>query len=176
MKLEDIIETTYHAPETVWWHWSLIALAALVGLALIVFLVRIFIKRQKPTTLGNPARAAQLAFEQLPQQTNDPKTLAKEASFILRDYLQARFDAPALFQTIEEFEISHAELEVITEEARALTQDFLKRTSQLLYSPENPGFLELELQSICSSGIEIVETCEAALKPRVPHEPQQATP
>lgn len=135
-EIRDITEPTEFIPEpsTPWWIWALAIAGGLLLVATIYFIVR----KNKPLrirrTLLDKARAKLSALREQ-SSTLPPETLATRTSIIIRHYLEAAFEDPALFETNEEFSLRPTALEALHPDTRQQITDHLHRLSQLKYAP-----------------------------------------
>lgn len=121
------------------WPWlAAAALVILLGLALWMFL-----RKRKPADANLAAiRKAALAEAQNALDKLSPSTCRETAvmtSLILRKYLAAAADDPALFETHEEFISRHDSLQALTPAARAAAEDGFTRLAALKYAPQVPA-------------------------------------
>lgn len=117
-----------------WWFW----LAVILG-SLLVGVILFRILRQK-----NAIRASRSLLEQAREQLESlrtetgklqPQTMAVRISLIVRQYLEAAFADPALFETNEEFTLRPHALEKLHPDCRAPMVSHLNKLSSLKYSP-----------------------------------------
>jgi hypothetical protein len=66
---------------------------------------------------------------------HEPQTIATRISLIIRQYLEAAFDDPALFETNEEFTLRPHALAKLHPDSRKPVTDHLGVLSQLKYAP-----------------------------------------
>ncbi len=158
MHFEDIIEAQNNSSILLWWELLGILVAVFVIFSLIIYLLVKLLKKNKSGFSSNPAEIAKNAFSQLKQSQNSPRNLSRQASFILRDYLRLRYDTPALFQTIEEFQLTRDELAYFPKEIGDSITGFLTAASELTYSPYSG--ISMSGDRIIDQGIELVDACE----------------
>jgi hypothetical protein len=126
-------------PDLGLWPWFAGAgvLALLIVVALVVF--------RKRKTAGPDIQAirkaafaeATAAFENIhPENARESAVLS---SLVLRKYLSAAADDPALFETHEEFVARRDSLLTLTPEARATAEEGFTRLAALKYAPEIPA-------------------------------------
>lgn len=159
MQIEDIIETQNRGPRLLWWEQLGLLLAGILVLSLIIYFVVKLCKKQNLGSSIDPAEVAKKAFSQLQKSQHTARELSRLASFILRDYLKSKFNTPALFQTIEEFQLTRDELAYFPVEVRDSITSFLCTASELTYSP-NPG-LSVASDKLIAQGIALVDSCES---------------
>ncbi len=97
-----------------------------------------------------------------------PHTVAVRISLIIRQYLEAAFDDPALFETNEEFALRPQALARLHPDSRQPVVDHLNELSQLKYSPH--GETEHLIRLIDQAG-EILATIELNVTPPAPAPP-----
>jgi hypothetical protein len=122
-----------------WPWWAAAVLSALV-IAVMLFLV--FRKRKNATE--DPRKVRDDAFRDAlaalsSVRTDDPRDAAVQSSLVLRKYLSAAADDPALYETHEEFIARRDALQVLSENARAAAESGFGRLAALKYGPEIPG-------------------------------------
>ena len=127
------------------WPWFAVAAAIL---AIIILAAWLFLRKKKsaidPLTLRNAAFAEAIAA--LAGTTTDSaREAAVQSSLILRRYLSAAANDPALFETHEEFISRHDALQALTPETRATTGHVFARLAALKYAPEIPDASSTEV-------------------------------
>lgn len=107
--------------------------AVLVLAALYLIFRKRAATRQRETMLGK----ARARLEKLKAEATElpPHTVAVRISLIIRHYLEAAFDDPALFETNEEFALRPHALARLHPDSRQPVTDHLSELSQLKYSP-----------------------------------------
>jgi len=133
-EIEDIIETTETAPLLLWWHWTLIFIAAI----LLVYLLSKWLKMK--SIAKPPANHLKIALEQLVdiEKQDLPDTqLATELSLLTRQYLRDQLNNQALFQTQQEFANDHEDLEKLPPQARTKLAQYLQVLAKHKYLPDS---------------------------------------
>ena len=105
---------------------------------LIITLIIVWLRRpnhaKRRATLLDEARARLAKLkEQAPSMP--PHTIAVQTSLVIRRYLEAAFNDPALFETNEELTLRPQALEKLHPDSREPTKDYLTRLSELKYAP-----------------------------------------
>lgn len=127
-----------------WWFW----LTVIVAFSL-VSLILFFILRKKPQakpelTLLEQAKSR---LDKLKAESSilEPQTSAVRISLIIRQYLEAAFEDPALFETNEEFTLRPDALEKLHPDCRQAVSKHLAALSELKYFPsgEHDHILDL---------------------------------
>jgi len=80
---------------------------------------------------------SRLAILKTEAQKLAPEVTATRISLIIRRYLEAAFDEPALFETNEEFTLRPHALEKLHPDSREPVKDYLAKLSQLKYTPSH---------------------------------------
>jgi hypothetical protein len=116
-----------------WWFWP----AVLLGIALLGLLP--YYSLRKKTAAPDPRSLLEQARQELESLRSEAGNLPAQAiavriSLIIRRYLEAAFDDPALFETNEEFILRDHALEKLHPECRAPMVRHLKELSGLKYS------------------------------------------
>lgn len=137
------------------WPWLAAAvLVILLGIALWMFL-----RKRKPAGADLAAiRKAALADAQNALDKLAPGSCRETAvmtSLILRKYLSAAANDPALFETHEEFVSRHDSLQDLTPDARAAAENGFTRLAALKYAPQVPA---AEPQQIITESRGLLET------------------
>lgn len=121
------------------WPWMLAAGI----LAVLAVIILILIKRRKPASASLALQRTAAFSEATSALDNLPTGSSREAavltSLILRKYLSAAANDPALFETHEEFVTRHDSLKSLTPEARAAADTGFSRLASLKYAPEIPS-------------------------------------
>ena len=112
----------------------LVALATLLALALAYFIFRKSRSTKRRTTLLDHAR---VRLEKLRADAPNlpPHVTATRISLIIRQYLEAAFNDPALFETNEEFTLRESALAQLHPDSREPVTQHLTVLSQLKYAP-----------------------------------------
>ena len=111
-------------------------LASLLALALAYFIFRKSRSTNRRTTLLDHARAR---LKKLREQSPDlpPNVTATRISLIIRQYLEAAFNDPALLETNEEFTLRESALAQLHPDSRYSVTQHLTTLSQLKYASTN---------------------------------------
>ncbi|WP_018969463.1 hypothetical protein [Rubritalea marina] len=173
MKLEDIIETQHPEPGLLWWELAGYAMLGLLVLAGFIFAGVVVSKHKRKAPSIYPADLARQALRQLDTEALSTAAFAKSASFILRDYFRARFEAPTLFQTLEEFKLSSEETSLLPDSVLADTTQFLTNSSAIIYNPRSHD--AQEATTLQQLGLSIIDHCEAAPDRAATSEPKPNT-
>ena len=132
-------------PEYGLWPWFAVA-AVIIVLAILT--AWFFQRKNKPVidplTLRNAAFAEAIAAL-AGTATDSAREAAVHCSLILRRYLSAAANDPALFETHEEFISRHDALQALTPETRATTGRVFERLAALKYAPEIPDASSTEV-------------------------------
>ena len=122
-------------PSTPWWIWLLLGLGILSILILALAYFRKPSEKQRRETLLDKARKdlkkLKSAADNLP-----PHQVATRISLIIRRYLEAAFNDPALFETNEEFTLRPNALNNLTPESRQAIITHLSELSRIKYAPQ----------------------------------------
>ena len=112
----------------------LVVLASLLAIALAYFIFRKSRSTKRQTTLLDHARAG---LRKLREQSPNlpPHVTATKISLIIRQYLAAAFNDPALFETNEEFTLRESALAQLHPDSREPVTQHLTALSQLKYAP-----------------------------------------
>ena len=134
--IRDITDPTEFIPEptTPLWIWALVAASVVTTILLICFIVR---KRKTNQTRRDLLDKARAKLSELKDQSASlkPEMIATRISVILRQYLEAAFEDPALFETNEEFTLRPTALERIHPDVRPQITSNLEQLSELKYEP-----------------------------------------
>lgn len=137
--IHDITDPRAFLPDPApWWQswWGLLAMAfsvMLIGLILYF----IFSRKSKTNLRKTLLDRARERLDHLKSEADaeEPQTIATRISIIIRQYLEAAFDDPALFETNEEFSLRPHALEKLHPDSRKPVTDHLNELSQLKYVP-----------------------------------------
>ena len=126
-------------PDSGLWFW--LAIASMVVLAGILLLI--YLRRRKPFAV-NSGRIRKAAFAEAlaalaNTRTEDARDAAVQTSLILRKYLLAVAEDPALYETHEEFVLRGDALHALTPEARAAAEAGFTRLAAMKYAPGMPA-------------------------------------
>ena len=121
-------------PSTPWWLWALVVLGSLLIIGSIFFFLRKPSSTKQLATYLDEARS-KLAKLTKEAETLEPHIIATRISLIVRRYLEAAFKDTALFETNEEFTLRPHALEKLHPDSRELVKDYLKKLSNLKYTP-----------------------------------------
>jgi LPXTG-motif cell wall-anchored protein len=118
------------------WPWFVAAGIALLVIAGVLWLLR---KRRRPgespAALREAAyRDALAALDGIP--TDQSRTVAVQASLILRKYLATAAADPALYETHEEFIARHDSLQQLNPDVRSAASDAFRKLAALKYAPD----------------------------------------
>ena len=115
-----------------------------VILASLYFIFRKHASSQQRKTLLDKARAR---LEKLKTETSElpAHTTATRISLIIRQYLEAAFDDPALFETNEEFTLRPHALKQLHPDSRIPVTTHLTELSQLKYAPDGQADIVVSL-------------------------------
>lgn len=120
------------------WHVMLTG-GLMLAAAIVLAILGQWKKRQRRTTPTQPTAAAawQQAMADLDALASpaDPA----ELSAILRQFLLAAYNEPALFETTEESRQREQAFAAIPEDQRASLVELLARLSEQIYAPTSPG-------------------------------------
>ena len=135
-EIRDIIEPSEFIPEptTPWWIW---ALAISVGLILITLIILLNQKNKPHKTRKTLLEKARSELSRLKKKSSELSTekLATQISMVIRRYLEAAFEDPALFETNEEFTLRANALGTLHPDTRTQITDYLQQLSHFKYSP-----------------------------------------
>ena len=117
-----------------WWFW----LALVAGIALLALGIG-YARRKKSAslreqTLMDDARK-RLAAIKATSGSISPESAATRISLVLRQYLEAAYDDPALFETNEEFILRPHSLAKIHRDSRKPVTEHLEQLCELKYFP-----------------------------------------
>jgi Tfp pilus assembly protein PilN len=134
-------------PPPLWQSWEF-WLIVMVALSLVSFILFFILRKKahaKPgQTLLEQARAR---LDKLKAESSilEPQTTAVSVSLIIRQYLEAVFKDPALFETNEEFTLRPNALEKLHPDCRQAVSKHLAALSELKYFPsaEHDHILDL---------------------------------
>jgi LPXTG-motif cell wall-anchored protein len=118
------------------WPWFVAAGVALLLIAAVIWLLR---KRRRhgesPAALREAAyRDALAALDAI--RAEQSRTVAVQASLILRKYLAIAATDPALYETHEEFISRQDSLQQLNPDARSAASETFKKLAALKYAPE----------------------------------------
>jgi hypothetical protein len=135
-KIRDITDPTEFIPEptTPWWIWSLVATAVLLIVVVTILLIRKHRGKCARRTDLDEARARLVALKERAVNLS-PEEIATKTSIIIRHYLEAAFDDPAIFETKEEFTLRTTALPSLEAETRSAIVHHLQQLSELKYEP-----------------------------------------
>ncbi|BDS08373.1 hypothetical protein NT6N_34130 [Oceaniferula spumae] len=140
-------------PTTPWWIWAVVGLCAALVIGLVIwFLCRPNTAKQRATLLDKARADLNQLKEDAPKLA--PQITATRISLIIRRYLEAAFQDPALFETNEEFTLRQRALEKLHPDSREPVTNHLTRLSQLKYTPANssePATLIDEAQELLAN-------------------------
>ncbi len=143
-------------PDHALWPWPAIAIATLL---LLVVAWRLFAGKRKPARASLHAlREAAFHKAQTALENTGPGTCREAAvitSLILREYLSAAANDPALFETHEEFVSRRDSLQALTPEARNAAEAGFTRLASLKYAP---GIPEADPSRIIADARALLET------------------
>jgi len=117
-----------------WWFWLVVVLTIVSLTLLIAFLCRKKSASRHQRTLLDKARK-RLAEVKAASGKTSPETIATNISLVLREYLEAAYDDPALFETNEEFSLRPHALQKIHPGCREPVARHLEQLSEMKYSP-----------------------------------------
>ncbi len=119
-----------------WWFLSTCALALALALAILIPIIR---KKNNTRRRKTQLEKARQRLKKLSTEAPSlpPSTVAVRISLIIRQYLEAAFGDPALFETIEEFTLRPHALEKLHPNTRKPVTTHLQNLSNLKYTP-NP--------------------------------------
>jgi len=125
------------------------------------FIFRKRVSSQQRKTLLDKARAR---LEKLKTETSElpPHTTATRISLIIRQYLEAAFDDPALFETNEEFTLRPHALKQLHPDSRKPVTTHLTELSQLKYAPDGQADI---VASLIDQAEEILTNIEFNVSP-----------
>jgi len=114
------------------------------GIATVVVLVILMIWWKRRTTTVSPAGPRRAAYAAALADldrigSTDARSTTVQCSLILRKYLTATADDPALFETHDEFVSRQDALQSLTHDARAAAESGLARLAKLKYAQEIPA-------------------------------------
>ncbi|MBT8043690.1 MAG: DUF4381 family protein [Verrucomicrobiae bacterium] len=147
--IHDITDPKGFLPEPTplwqtWWFLLVVAVGVILLAVIVYFIFRKKPERKRQKTLLDRARER---LHNLKSEAQDlpHATIAVRISLILRQYLEAAFDDPALFETDQEFTLRPHALEMLPENSRRAVTTHLKNLSHLKYAPgqENEHATEL---------------------------------
>ncbi len=132
----DITDPGEFLPEasTPWWVWLLVGCGVVILFIALYFIFKKRAPSKQRQTLLDKARAR---LEKLKTETTElpPHTMATRISLIIRQYLEAAFDDPALFETNEEFTLRPHALQQLHPDSREPVASHLTELSQIKYAP-----------------------------------------
>ena len=137
--IHDITDPGEFLPEpTPFWQsgWFIaLVITGLILIALILFLIF-----RKKTTVATHKTLLDKARERLEKLKSDDQprqaqAIATRISLIIRQYLEAAFEDPALFETNEEFTLRPHALAMLHPDSRQPVTELLITLSQLKYTP-----------------------------------------
>jgi len=131
----EIIETQHPPQILLWWQWLAIALAVIILLYIIRFIIKKIPKQTTPP-VQNLIQALE-ELENISKENLATRDLATKLSLTTRQYLQAQFLDPALFETHQEFNTRSQDIKKLPQEAAARLTSYLTELSNLKYTP-NP--------------------------------------
>ncbi|MCP5535204.1 MAG: DUF4381 family protein [Akkermansiaceae bacterium] len=117
-----------------WWFLLVVGIGVLVIVAILYFIFRKTSATRHRKTLLDKARE-RLEKLKTEAENQQPQTIAVRISLIIRQYLEAAFDDPALFETNEEFTLRPHALEKLHPDSRQPVTSHLNELSQLKYAP-----------------------------------------
>ena len=158
--LQDIIVTHHPTPLFLWWQWALLSLAALIILWLLfTFLTR---KKRTKTPETSPIQQAIQKLKTLSQQSLDSNQTAIQLSLIIREYLQARLQDPALFETDEELDNRTKDLDKLPASISPKLKQYLHHVATLKYAPKSSA----KASELCEKASELLNSMEQQLQPK----------
>lgn len=120
------------------WPWF----AAAVAIAILLIALWRLLRKRKPAAAGLAARRKAAFHKAKAALANPGPATCREAatvtSLVLREYLSAAAEDPALFETHEEFISRHDSLQALTPQARAAAEAGFTRLAALKYAPGTP--------------------------------------
>ncbi len=127
--------------------WMILTLLGILLIAATWLILRKKIKAPRdPLLIRNAAyQSASTAFSELSPQ--DARDAAVQCSLILRRYLSAAANDPALFETHEEFISRHDALNALTEATRKSSECGFARLASLKYAADIPKVSALEVMT-----------------------------
>lgn len=134
MKSHEIIETSQTPALLLWWQWLGVAIATIA----LLILIRLIIKNKKttpPTPVQNLAQALH-TLTHIRNETFTTRDLATRLSLTTRQYLQAQFNDPALFETHQEFNHRSQDIKKLPLEAASRLSSYLTELANLKYAPD----------------------------------------
>ena len=138
--IHDITDPGEFLPEPLplwqtWWFLLAVGIGIILLVVIIYFIFRKKSETKRRKTLLDKARERlkQLKSEAEGEQ---PQTIAIRISLIIRQYLEAAFNDPALFETNEEFTLRPHALEKLHPDSRVAVTTHLAELSQLKYAPD----------------------------------------
>lgn len=142
--------------------WLWIAIAAVLLVVLIVWLIRRRLKRATdPASIREAAfNDAIAALDTIPH--NDAHTAALDSSMILRKYLSITAEDPALFETHEEFVSRHDALQKIPQATRDEVAAIFSRLATIKYAPDAAS---ANAEKIVGDSRHLLHALRAALAP-----------
>lgn len=134
----DITEPGEFLPEpaTPWWIWLGLGVVTLALVGLLYFIIRKLKTTKQNASLLDEARE-QLHKLKIDSANMPTHMTANRISLILRRYLEAAFDDPALFETNEEFTLRDTALQQLHPDSRQSVIQHLNALSELKYAPQN---------------------------------------
>ena len=134
-------------PPPLWhsWEFWLIVMVAITLVSIILFFI---LRKKSPAQRSQtPIERARARLDKLQSESSilEPQTTAVRVSLIIRQYLEAAFEDPALFETNEEFTLRPDALEKLHPDCRQAVSKHLTELSELKYFPsaEHDHILDL---------------------------------
>jgi len=134
-------------PTPLWhsWEFWITVIIAFILVSLILFFI---LRKKSPSQRGQtPIERARARLDKLKAESSilEPQTTAVRVSLIIRQYLEAAIEDPALFETNEEFTLRPDALEKLHPDCRQAVRKHLAELSALKYfsSGEHDHILNL---------------------------------
>ena len=134
-------------PPPLWHSWEF-WLTVMVAFTLASLTLFFILRKKSPAQRGQtPIERARARLDKLQSESSilEPHTSAVRISLIIRQYLEAAFKDPALFETNEEFTLRPDALEKLHPDCRQAVSKHLAALSELKYFPsaEHDHILDL---------------------------------
>lgn len=141
--IHDITDPGEFLPEPTplwqtWWFMLAVGLSLLILGIILYFIFRKQSQVRQRRSLLEKARARLDKLKaELDTEQPEPQAVAIRISLILRQYLEAAFNDPALFETNEEFTLRPHALSKLHPDSRTPITEHLTQLSQLKYAPSD---------------------------------------